>query len=60
MAILRVWDLPNYPEDLRGENSLHVYDALIRPRTYLQLPVEVRGHMNSQWSQRTAGCGAGL
>ncbi len=35
-------------------------DALISPRTYLQVPVDVRGHMNSQWSQRTAGCGAGL
>ncbi len=37
-----------------------MYDAWIRPRTYLQLPVDVRGHMNSQWSQRTPGCGAGL
>jgi CubicO group peptidase (beta-lactamase class C family) len=45
---------------VRGENSLQVYEALIRPRTYLQLPVDVRGHMNSQWSQRTSGLGAGL
>jgi hypothetical protein len=37
-----------------------VYEALIKPRTYLQLPVGVRGNMNWQWSQRTSGFGAGL
>lgn len=30
------------------------------PRTYLQVPVDVRGNMNSHWSQRTWGSGAGL
>ena len=45
---------------MRVENSLHVYDALINPRTYLQVPVDVRGNMNSQLSQRTSGLGAGL
>jgi hypothetical protein len=39
---------------------LHVYEASISPRTYLHVPVEVRGNMNSQWSQRTSGFGAGL
>jgi hypothetical protein len=42
-----VWAIPGY-EPFRGENSLHVYEASIRPRTYLQVPVDVRGHMNSQ------------
>ena len=44
----------------RGENSLHVWSALIRPRTYLQVPVDVRGNMNSHASHRTSGFGAGL
>ena len=39
---------------------MHVYEALISPRTYLHVPVDVRGNMNSQLSQRTSGFGAGL
>ena len=39
---------------------MQVYAALINPRTYLQVPVDVRGNMNSHASQRTAGLGAGL
>ena len=39
---------------------MQVYEASIKPRTYLHEPIDVRGNMNSQWSQRTSGFGAGL
>ncbi len=42
----------------RGENSLHVAEPLITPRTRRHPPIDRRGNMYVQAEHRTAGFGA--